>query len=316
MFAIGGMIFLLAAWSSHALAGSCAYEFGSAQTLNFSLPANLGVPRDLPTGTVIATATAFNPSMVVAVCLAAKLGMINSVGAISAPNAGNLFPIGNTGLAYRIKFSWSDYLVSYASAMPLAVGGAGIKEENRFILEIVPIGPVFAGSIPAGRLGAYVNGDNQLTILDIRLVAGSNVTAQTCTVGDMPVNLGAISPTAFKGIGTTASERRFNFTISNCPAGLTKVSYLLHPTSGTVDAAQGIAKLSSTGKGAATGIGVQLKLADAGAVTLDQPMQMTQYNAATGGSYQIPMTAAYYQTAAVVTPGEANAAVVFTMFYE
>jgi len=57
---------------------------------------------------------------------------------------------------------------------------------------------------------------------------------------------------------------------------------------------------------------------DAGAaLTFGSPGTLTAYSKATGGSYSIPLKAAYYQTqSGAVTPGKANAALIVTMTYE
>ena len=57
---------------------------------------------------------------------------------------------------------------------------------------------------------------------------------------------------------------------------------------------------------------------DAGAaLTFGSPGTLTAYSKAIGGSYSIPLKAAYYQTqSGAVTPGKANAALIVTMTYE
>ena len=80
------------------------------------------------------------------------------------------------------------------------------------------------------------------------------------------------------------------------------------------DATNGVIALASGST--ATGIGLKLTDSSSAALKFNSLYQVSGYNAATGGSYTVPLTAAYYQTATSVTPGTANAVVTFTMTYQ
>jgi major type 1 subunit fimbrin (pilin) len=75
--------------------------------------------------------------------------------------------------------------------------------------------------------------------------------------------------------------------------------------------------LALTPTSTATGIGLQLKDGNGNPLQYNTTQYtLSAYNTATGGSYTIPLTAAYYQTAATVTPGSANATLTFTLIYQ
>uniref|UniRef100_UPI00163FAB96 fimbrial protein n=1 Tax=Burkholderia gladioli TaxID=28095 RepID=UPI00163FAB96 len=63
-------------------------------------------------------------------------------------------------------------------------------------------------------------------------------------------------------------------------------------------------------------IGLQLKDGNGNALKYNTQYTLTSYSKSTGGSYTIPLTARYYQTAAQVTAGSANAVLTFTMTYQ
>ena len=81
-----------------------------------------------------------------------------------------------------------------------------------------------------------------------------------------------------------------------------------------LDATNGVLALSSGST--ATGIGLQLKDGSGNPLKYNTQYTLTRYSKTTGGSHTIPLTAAYYQTAASVTPGSANAVLTFTMTYQ
>jgi major type 1 subunit fimbrin (pilin) len=61
---------------------------------------------------------------------------------------------------------------------------------------------------------------------------------------------------------------------------------------------------------------LQLKDGSGNPLKYNTQYTLTSYSKTTGGSYTIPLTAAYYQTAASVTAGSANAVLTFTMTYQ
>jgi major type 1 subunit fimbrin (pilin) len=127
--------------------------------------------------------------------------------------------------------------------------------------------------------------------------------------------MGSHPQSEFTGIGSaTKSPVGFNIAVNACPSGLAKIQYQFIPLNAVLDATNGVLALS--GSSTATGIGVQLKDGSGNALKYNTQYTLSGYNTSTGGSYTIPLTAAYYQTAPTVTPGSADAVLTFTMTYQ
>jgi major type 1 subunit fimbrin (pilin) len=96
---------------------------------------------------------------------------------------------------------------------------------------------------------------------------------------------------------------------------MTKIQYQFSTPGGVIETANGVIALVSSAF-AAQGIGLKLMDSTSAALKFDTQYQLTGYNTATGGSYTIPLKAAYYQTGTTVRPGSANAILTFTMTYQ
>ncbi|MNJ20778.1 Fimbrial protein [compost metagenome] len=92
--------------------------------------------------------------------------------------------------------------------------------------------------------------------------------------------------------------------------------FSLRPVSGSIGAStNGVAQLTP-GTGVATGVGLQVTMAETGAVVgFDVNTHFTGYTGV-AGNYQIGLDAAYYQTHASVTAGSANSLIEFTIQYQ
>jgi major type 1 subunit fimbrin (pilin) len=143
----------------------------------------------------------------------------------------------------------------------------------------------------------------------------TTVAVAGCTTQDVTVTMNSHQQSEFKGVGSaTTPATSFNIAVNACPSGLAKIQYQFIPVNAVLDATNGVLALSDSST--ATGIGVQLKDDGGNALKYNTPYTLSGYNTATGGSYNIPLTAAYYQTAPTVTPGSANAVLTFTMSYQ
>lgn len=146
------------------------------------------------------------------------------------------------------------------------------------------------------------------------IFTSTQILPYSCRIHDVTVPLGEVPSSAFTGMGSSAGSRPFTFDITSCPAGMTKVSYTIHPIHGVIDARNGVAKLSADST--AQGVGIRLSWTDSGAaVPLDQELVLSQYTGQ-AGDFPLKLTAAYYQTNATISPGSADATFVVTMSYE
>jgi major type 1 subunit fimbrin (pilin) len=171
------------------------------------------------------------------------------------------------------------------------------------------------GVVKVGPPTAISNTSGSTFLWQYLMGSAPAVSVQACTTADVTVNLGSHQQSEFTGIGSvTKSPVGFNIAVNACPGGLTKIQYQFIPLNAVLDATNGVLALSSSST--ATGIGVQLKDGSGAALKYNTQYTLSGYNTTTGGSYTIPLTAAYYQTASSVTPGSANAVLTFTLTYQ
>nr|WP_277625406.1 fimbrial protein [Burkholderia stabilis] len=175
------------------------------------------------------------------------------------------------------------------------------------------------GEIRPGEFKSYFNVTYKTGILGrgtelISFSADVNFINGTCSVPDQTVNLPDVSRTSFRGVGSTAGGRPFSLRLTNCPAGYNRVGYQVIPMDGAVDNRHGWLKLRS--ESTASGVGV--KLTDA---KTDQPLLFnysiaTPYNGSAAPLVDIPLNAAYVQTAATVTSGTVRAGALVLLDYQ
>ncbi|WP_157638457.1 fimbrial protein [Burkholderia ubonensis] len=166
----------------------------------------------------------------------------------------------------------------------------------------------------AGEGRLHLNADGGKGVDDntvINFKGTYTVNALTCDTRDLHVDLGSSPSAGFGGLGTTTEHRPFAIQLNNCDAGITSVTYQLEPTSSIIDADQSVIALKP---GGATGVGLQLMDGRGHPVPLGKPVPHHD-GVAGAASISIPFRAAYYQTAARITAGKADAAVRFTITY-
>ncbi|WP_420998337.1 fimbrial protein [Cupriavidus sp. 30B13] len=148
----------------------------------------------------------------------------------------------------------------------------------------------------------------------IRLGGNVKPIAGTCRTPDQTVNLPPAQKRSLTGIGSSTGETGFEVRLNNCPPGYNRVGYALDPVGGMVANAPGALP---AGQGSTAG-GVHIRLMDdAGTpVTFRESKPVSAYSKATGGSYSIPMKAAYLQTGESVTAGSITGAATVLVDYQ
>lgn len=207
----------------------------------------------------------------------------------------------------------------YCTSSPSFRGGVRIR--------LIKTGPVQNGALPATVFGevqtmrvrdprfSLFQSGNQ--ILGNRFTYGfgsTQIVGLTCTTSDVDVNMRTHLVSAFSGNGAASPVQSFQIRMLNCPAGLRSIQYRIDPTTEVVPGMAGTVTLQ--GANAARGIGLQILDVNNRAVQLGQWLSYTQYNSATGGSYDINLRARYIRTGGAVQPGEANVRMTFTMNYQ
>ncbi|WP_206438148.1 fimbrial protein [Burkholderia stagnalis] len=327
---------------------------GTAQTVTLTMPSSVTIPRDAPVGTRLTNwVPAQNVSnyykctvsgVMVAGMLFEPQSLTTAGTTVATPNGGT-YTVWNTnvpGVGVAIGVStfanqcgsqpWQD-LGKPSGRFPSPWTGAvcntdgiatSITNGGQAQVALVKTGPITAGTVTGGVLfvGASVTttgGSSVYTVAASPLVSFSltstiiNVAA--CTTPNVTVNMGSTMQSAFKGIGSTSTPPvAVNVAVNACPSGLNLIQYEFNPVNAVLDSTNGVLALSSDST--ANGIGLQLKDDSGNALKYNTKYTLTSYNTSTGGSYTIPLKAAYYQTAATVKPGSANAVLTFTMTYQ
>lgn len=166
-------------------------------------------------------------------------------------------------------------------------------------------GATGTGTINGGQVAKMSIVSNPILFAELNMWT-TKVTAGSCTINTTTINVKLDPATTdnFSGAGSTAKPKNFNITL-NCNSG-TSIKLTLE---GKRAGPTGVLGLN-TGKDQASGIGIQL-LKGTTPVALG-----TKLNFGTSGSgtTQLPLTARYYQTAAIV-PGTTNTSATFTVEY-
>jgi len=208
-------------------------------------------------------------------------------------------------------------------------------------------GTIQGASLPSVQLD-WTSPTNTLNLQNVNFIGSMNVVSRTCVTPDVNVPLGTRSVNEFASVGNGTPWQSFQISLNNCPAfhgmfpgsptspifdGSTDtpteqgrasniLRFRLDPVDSVIDPVQGIIGLTPSPSGflpAATGIGIQIGTGDA--VPVPVPLSTLRPSGVVtttteGASYVIPLKARYIQTAATMTPGPANGAVVFTIDYQ
>jgi type 1 fimbria pilin len=199
-------------------------------------------------------------------------------------------------------------------------------------LELIKYSESFSSgafTIPTGpAILAFVGGRD--TTAGARLVSesGGAVTVivrykPTCSVStkDVYVPLGAVPIRAFTGVGSASPEKRFSISL-DCAGGDAGLERKIHTTlTDHTNPANQADTLSLAPGSGASGIGIQVL--NGSTVIKYGPdssalgnINQWQAGSSGNGTFNIPLTARYVQTAPAITPGSANGLATFTMSYE
>ncbi|WP_155629786.1 fimbrial protein [Burkholderia stagnalis] len=239
--------------------------------------------------------------------------------------AGFLYSTGVAGIGVRISHPvnspygyWPVYRyrgdVSWMGVNPRAV----------VRIEFIKTGPITAGGKISGEIAEW-NIDNIFKFASYRIdgVITLEPKVPTCrvTTPAITVPLGSMPASTFTGIGSVSPSRPFNIVLQ-CSGGetgtVTNVYTTLtdHTNPGNVSDTLSLAQDSG-----ATGIGIQVL--NGNTVIKYGPDSSATGNTnqwkageAGNGTFTIPLTARYVQTAPKITPGTADGLATFTMSYQ
>lgn len=239
-------------------------------------------------------------------------GLINRAGA--TPAGGQyLFPIGSTGISFRITQTSGSY-PGLIGAWPFqSLGSNDWTEADPVTVELVKTGNITDGTVVAGALADFRAGSSTDYVVDASIVLARSLTfvAPACSVpASLTVPLPTITTGALAGgTGTTTGDKVFSIPLicsSNARLAITLDS------TNPVNRPNGI--LSNSGS--ATGVGIQI-IWNGAPGSSGNPVALgtaVTFNAANGPS-QIPLVARYYRTTGPLASGSVTATATYTLTY-
>ncbi|MFM0341102.1 fimbrial protein [Paraburkholderia fungorum] len=304
------LIFLLFGTAARA---ECYWINGAGpQNFTYSIP-QITIPRNATVGTVIydAPAQAASPAGgYYANCeggTAYSYAVSGGTQIITNPNtfATNVPGIGMRFYRFNGARSYFGQGVSGNYGGQWGYGGA------TFGVEVVVTGPIASGTINGALVGKFTQGSLAIVTMN---VTAAVITASTCQiVADQNVNMPLVGSKELPTVGSMAGNSPFTISLTNCPAGMNKITYQLDPPAGAINATAGtfLAGSDST----ATGVGFVLKDSSNAAVGLSTPLQLTAYSSSTGGTYPIRLAVQYYRTGTLGT-GILKGTLTYTISYQ
>lgn len=225
-----------------------------------------------------------------------------------------------SGAAATVQFTPS-------SGVWVKCGTAGVgRVSTSVLMQFVKTGAISGGTVTpfVPMLESSYSLDGVLTKGTWSVTAGPTVVQglPTCTAKDVTVAMGSYKSSAFTGIGTTTPAKDFEVSVT-CPPGMMLVTTGTSPrpvsvgyriySSGTETPNATVFALSS----GSTAKGIGLRISNSASVPVRSgSVYALDYNATSGSSHSVKFQAAYQQVDATVTPGTANAVLIFAMNYQ
>lgn len=170
-------------------------------------------------------------------------------------------------------------------------------------------------------VGSLVKGTDE-TFNFTNIKTGFTVKDQTCSVAgntNLPVPLGSYTTNPSSGLGSgigqTSATTAFNIRL-NCEALLSGTFDVMMQLDGDASSGlseAGVVALNTTST--ASGVGVQILNENQQPIALATPFNIASYPLSSA-LITVPLYARYYQTAAKINPGTANAVATYTLSYQ
>ncbi|WP_257624544.1 fimbrial protein [Variovorax boronicumulans] len=310
---IGMGVLLLGALGSPGAWAACVKDISAIpQTIDIGM-GNVIIRDDVPLNGVIATRRFTVQPILGWFCRTA--GTLNAVvlQGTPLPSDSTIYATAVPGVGIRVSEVQGSYPFQVATTGPRFY-----VVSDRITVALIKTAAVTGtGSLTAGIYTQMSGDGDNVSLLTTTLSAkGTTLVAESCAVDlgsrNIPVQFGKVSQTEFRGLGTSAAERSFNIQL-NCrirPGGLNTVMLRMDAQTDT-PATPGVLSLTA-GTGTARGVGIQILDGSKVPVKFGETADV---GPAKNGSYVLPYTARYYQTATTVTAGQANGTATFTLDY-
>lgn len=304
----------LLACASNAKAGSCVAVDSKLDTLNFGASlasSTLTIPADTPNGTVVYQDTVQSVGHIWSCSQISMFGILMNPKLGTASGTETLFPLGKSGLSYRV---WFTALNRYQSApQAIAPNGSYGFSANSVRLEILKTGELASKvNIDAGYLGSLQ--DDDLILKKLNLMNPIVLNAASCETPSVPVTMGDdYQLHDFREAGAKPRTVRFDIALNQCQTGIKKVTYSLKANTQVIDATKGIVALNAGST--AKGIGLQVMNEAGQPIAFDTTYPFDAFTT-TGLNFKIPLSAAYYRLGnEELSAGSANTEVTFIVNY-
>lgn len=326
----------LASASSWA-AADCSQTVGSVVTL--TMPSNIFASRDAPigaplTGWIVSPLTTnwFNCTTSEGWGSGTGIRAYNSIAGQSVSMDGINYTVFKTGMngigmiigssQYRNGCGWNAYAAVSTEWRGSACNAQGdVTNGGEVRVMLVKTANIAAGIFPPTTfaiVGLFTNALNgpilqHPTLGFTFITSAANVYSQTCRTPDVSVFLESHKSAIFTGPGSSSQVVSFDISLNACPAGMAGIDYQLEAATPVLDLGNAVVSLDASSS--AAGIGVQILEGNGNPAVLGSRRSFSGYNAGTGGNFKIPLRARYRQTGSTVTPGSANTAIRFTIYY-
>lgn len=320
--ALGALAVFILGFSAQGAWAACNRVAGF-NGIDFTL--NLGtiyISPDLPVGSVIGSKrfTRVQATTTVATCASGGVIRYDILQGSAVSGFSAVYSTNVKGIGVRLTLS-VDGVAAFTFPHVLNINPnttAVLSPSSSYLVELIKTEPITgSGSIGTGLL-ARNYGDDGLSHTSITVPAnGVTIVTPTCSVDagsrNVVVQLGKVARNSFTGAGSTAGARPFNIQL-NCSSGVAANNSVYLRMDATPDPSgqQGVIKLAQAAN-AATGVGIQILDKSNAAVRLGEDALV---GPSKDGSYVLPYTARYYQTAPNVTAGPANGMATFTINYK
>ncbi len=291
----------------------CFFTRGSSQgTYAVTLPATIVNDPATPVGSVLYTSYPTPINQPVSFSCDSKggndrWGLVNNAGSTPA-TTDNLFPIGTTGVGYRV-LQRGSYIYPYDY---FNLGSGSWYENDAVTIELVKTGPIADGTTLQGSLASFKAGTPGNFIIDavINLANSLTFSAPACQVStsNITVALPTVTSQAFSGIGSVAGTTPFSIGLT-CSSGAT-----VRITLDTATPVAGQPGVIAPSSGSTGGVGVQV-LDSSGTTPVSFGVAQT-IGATPNGALSVNYFARYYQTGSTVSAGLLGATATFTLSYQ
>ncbi|WP_414538893.1 fimbrial protein [Stenotrophomonas forensis] len=198
----------------------------------------------------------------------------------------------------------------------LFAGQSGTAMGMRILVKFIRTGNIPNGShttkmVMSIQSRLYEAGNPEPLRVDMHLMGSTLKIADppSCRMRTQEVNMGTLSPASFSGVGSHAGRRSYDLAL-DCEAGVGQVDYQVVPTTAVINSELGLAEAS----GGVGGVAYQFLNADG------SPLRFytTDLFGHGGASEQVltkTFGVRYQQTLPTITPGPANAGLMFSLTF-